>query len=220
MGSCRIESPALFPPHLHSDSPYFFLSHPCLPFFLHSLVSSFSFEFIFCMQGSHMQTHRANTARHSADSYCFHLPQRWLSNELENTKQLHEKVWGYKQLPTVSIRSEMLPTFFRCRTIQTRYLKDRDSMPNPINKFDPLKGQNDKKNKTYRRQEICCVATGQLSWGSLGTESQTSSHRPPTSSYDTLQKHSRTQHLSKFHIYSYNYPLKHLVKVLLLDQKK
>lgn len=141
-----------------------------------------------------MQTHRANTARHSADSYCFHLPQRWLSNELENTEQLHEKVWGYKQLPTVSIRSEMLPTFFRCRTIQTRYLKDRDSMPNPINKFDPLKGQNDKKNKTYRRQEICCVATGQLSWGSLGTESQTSSHRPPTSSYDTLQKHRPESH--------------------------
>lgn len=77
-------------------------------------------------QLTHTHTHTVNTARHSAElwfqrsaySYCFHLLRRWLSNELENTKQSHAEVLGYKQLPAVSIRSEAQDTHPSCTQMQ------------------------------------------------------------------------------------------------------
>lgn len=123
-----------FPSHLHSTS-FFYLSHPYLPFsplpceiiliWIHILHAT--------RHSSHMHTHThtVNTARHSAElwyhcsvySYCFHLLRRWLSNELENTKQSNEEVLGYKQLPTVSIRSGTLHTLLMHKHTDARIVK-------------------------------------------------------------------------------------------------
>ena len=130
VGSCRIESPPPF--HLLSLSSslslFFYLSSLfaffSTPLWNHSHLNSYSacnetqLTHAHTYVHTHTHTHTVNTARHSAElsyhtsvySYCFHLLRRWLSNELENTKQSNEEVLGYKQLPTVSIRSGTLHT--------------------------------------------------------------------------------------------------------------
>lgn len=42
-------------------------------------------------------------------------------------------------------------------------------------------------------QGTCCVVIGRRSWGSFGSESQTSSHSSPTSPHDTLQAQRQRQ---------------------------
>ncbi len=170
VGSCRIESPTLFfPSHLHSRSPsffFFYLSHSCLPF--SPLPCEIILIWIHILHATrhthtHTHTHTVNTARHSAElwfhcsvySYCFHLLRRWLSNELENTKQSHEEVLRHKQLPAVSVRSETLYTHSSCTNTQMRgyadtrpdALKDDDTMPNSINKWAPWEEENKRRRK-------------------------------------------------------------------------